>query len=276
MRLRKERRDLGVDIMECTPVTYRGRTLLLECVRPPSGGRAEDYFLRLRDLDSGEPVVECGHGHGLGCALATTEALYLFATRVHCEADGSGNSWNDVSVFRSEDLRRFEQQPGLAHRDGEAIFNTSVCPAPGGYVMAYETTHPDYVSFTVRFAFSADLRRWEPLPEALLGPNRYTACPCVRYVGGYYHVLYLEALQPRRFETWLARSRNLRNWELSPHNPILTASEEEGCNNSDPDLFEHEGSVYLYYATGDQLTWGNLRRAVFEGTLAEFFESAFA
>ncbi|MFH0796043.1 MAG: hypothetical protein V2A65_03185 [Candidatus Omnitrophota bacterium] len=86
----------------------------------------------------------------------------------------------------------------------------------------------------------------------------------------------MEYLQPRRFETWLARSSDLRKWELSLRNPILTPDDpDEGCNNSDPDIVEYEGKIYLYYAIGDQQTWTNLRRAVFEGSLNEFYKWAF-
>jgi hypothetical protein len=41
------------------------------------------------------------------------------------------------------------------------------------------------------------------------------------------------------------------------------------------DLFEFEGNTYLYYATGDQQTWGTVRMAMFAGSLQEFFASFF-
>jgi hypothetical protein len=42
-------------------------------------------------------------------------------------------------------------------------------------------------------------------------------------------------------------------------------------NNSDVDLFELEGNTYLYYATGDQATWGAVRVAQFAGSTRDFF-----
>ena len=64
-------------------------------------------------------------------------------------------------------------------------------------------------------------------------------------------------------------------WELSPFNPILEASEGEGVNNSDVDLLEFENNTYLYYATGDQATWGTVRMAMYAGPMRQFFEAHF-
>ncbi|HRZ99562.1 MAG TPA: hypothetical protein P5055_02395, partial [Candidatus Paceibacterota bacterium] len=67
----------------------------------------------------------------------------------------------------------------------------------------------------------------------------------------------------------------LETWELSPFNPILEAGPGEGINNSDVDLFEWEGRTYLYYATGDQATWGSVRTAQYAGFVREFFTHHF-
>jgi len=73
----------------------------------------------------------------------------------------------------------------------------------------------------------------------------------------------------------MARSPDLATWELSPLNPILEAGPGEGINNSDVDLFEWEGNTYVFYATGDQATWGSVRVAMFPGTMPRFFASYF-
>ncbi|MGH7972164.1 MAG: hypothetical protein ACREIC_25905, partial [Limisphaerales bacterium] len=75
--------------------------------------------------------------------------------------------------------------------------------------------------------------------------------------------------------SFLARSKDLEMWELSPFNPILEASEGEGVNNSDVDLFEYEGNTYLFYATGDQQSWGSVRVAMHTGPMRDFYESYF-
>ena len=56
---------------------------------------------------------------------------------------------------------------------------------------------------------------------------------------------------------------------------MLKAADGEGVNNSDVDLFEFEGKTYVYYATGDQKSWGTVKVAMFDGDLPTFFESYF-
>jgi beta-xylosidase len=110
------------------------------------------------------------------------------------------------------------------------------------------------------------LSHWEKLPGLIFtGVNHeYSACPVIRYFAPYYYVIYLHAAVPghRGWVSFLARSKDLAGWELSPFNPLLEAGLGEGINNSDVDLFEYEGNTYLYYATGNQHDWGALRVAM--------------
>ena len=100
----------------------------------------------------------------------------------------------------------------------------------------------------------------DPLYQALLLRDLYRA----------------EAIPPAKgWVSFLARSKDLATWELSPKNPIFAAIEGEGYNNSDVDLIEIDGKTYVYYFTGDQQTWGDLKRAVYPGPMSEFFESFF-
>lgn len=41
------------------------------------------------------------------------------------------------------------------------------------------------------------------------------------------------------------------------------------------DLFQYEGNTFVYYATGDQQTWGDVRVAEFHGPLRDFFTGYF-
>ena len=61
---------------------------------------------------------------------------------------------------------------------------------------------------------------------------RYAACPCIRHTNGFYYVLYLEQRAPRWFfETYIARSADLKTWELSGANPVLSPQGlDEGIN----------------------------------------------
>ena len=266
--LRIDQPNLG-DICEATPVVWQDRLVLMKCVRPASGGAKTDYFLTLEDVESGKQLGRFAEGYSLASALVQGGALYVFASRF--EPD----SWNDVTLFKSKDLHTWEQKV-VVQQEGEHLFNSSVCATDHGFVMAYESDDPKFTPFTVKFATSTDLESWSKVAEAVFGADRYAACPCLRYANGYFYLLYLEHRTPRWFfETYLARSKDLKTWELSPSNPILTPGLGDGINASDPDLIEFRGQTWLYYSAGDQRTWSKLKRAVYPGPLAEFFREHF-
>lgn len=110
----------------------------------------------------------------------------------------------------------------------------------------------------------------------MFGADHYTACPCIRYADGTYYLLYTEHRTPRWFfETYVARSKDLKTWELSAANPVLTPGLNDGVNASDPDVVEFKGKTYLYYSVGDQHTWAKLRRSVTDVPLAKFLRGYF-
>ncbi len=258
------------DMCEVTPFVWKGELCLLECIRPTSGGTADQFYLSVKDVETGTELCQCAHGYGLGSALVNGDELLVFASR------WEKNGWHDVTMFRSTDLKEWKSKV-VIQGENEELFNTSVCRSPRGFVLAYESNDTKYVTFTVKFAQSRDLDKWTKLPDATFGKDRYAACPCIRYAKGHYYLMYLEQRSPRwSFETYIARSSDLKKWELSSANPILRPEGlDEGINASDPDLVEWKGNTYLYYATGDQMTWANVKRAIFPGTLTRFLESWF-
>jgi beta-xylosidase len=177
----------------------------------------------------------------------------------------------------STDLKTWKRELAIPLEGGEHLFNCSVCRDDEGYLMAYESTQP--VGFCFKFARSKDLSHWEKIPGLIFTGEKheYSACPAIRYFKPYYYVIYLHASIPghKGWVSFLARSKDLATWQLSPKNPILEASPGEGINNSDVDLFEWEGNTYLYYATGDQATWGSVRVAMYPGPMRSFYESYF-
>lgn len=262
-----DRPDLG-ELCEASPVVWQKRLALMRCVRPVSGGGKTDYSLALEDAETGIPLARFAEGYGLASAFVHRGKFYAFASRFE------GGDWNDVTVFGSSDLKNWRQHVAI-QQEKEHLFNSSVCRGKDGFVMAYETNDPKFAPFTVKFAVSRDLENWTKLPD-VFGADRYTACPCLRYADGWYYLLYLEHRTPRWFfETYLARSRDLKNWELSPANPVLTPGPNDGVNASDPDLAEIGGKTFLYYSVGDQRTWTKLKRGVFPGSMAEFFSGYF-
>ncbi|MHB8522515.1 MAG: hypothetical protein ACYDH9_17400 [Limisphaerales bacterium] len=266
----KAERPESREVCEVAPIVWKNRLTLMKCLRPASGGTKADYRISLEDVETGRELARFAEGYSLASAFVHKGTLYIFASRFE-SAD-----WSDVTMFKSRDLKNWEQKV-VVKQEGEHLFNSSVCAAPKGFVMAYESNDPKFTPFTVKFATSADLETWSKLPDTVFGADRYVACPCIRYVNGTYYLLYTEHRTPRWFfETYLARSKDLKTWELSSANPVLTPGLNDGINASDPDIIEFKGKTYLYYSVGDQHTWARLRRSVADVPLAKFFEGYFS
>jgi len=286
---------LTCDLVETTPLVYRDRLYRFESVRaryrPNTTG---DAYFRLIDVDSGQPTPAFAQGCHLGCAYAVGDTMYAYGV--------PGVGAEELHVFWSDDLEHWSSQPAL-HLPGWTLFNSSVCRGPDGYVMAFEVGEPAELvgtRFTNFFARSDDLVNWQVLgPDHVFDTRRYTACPTIRFVDGFYYVLYLEDTRDpqsgaEQWETWLARSRDLKQWDLSPMNPVLKACDKDrrmavnfssqeqerirtavNTNNSDMDLCEFEGSLVINYSWGNQHGIEHLAEARFAGSLHGFFSGYF-
>ena len=262
--------------MENTPVVFGGRPLLIANRRDDTKNGTDGYVASMhfyiRDLTTGEETVRFGAGHSFVSALVDGPTLHVWGSR------GTNRDWfGSIDHLASTDLKTWKEEPAIEREGGEHLFNCSVCRDGDGWVMAYESNLP--VMFCFKFARSRDLSKWEKIPDLIFTGerNEYSACPVIRKVGPWYHVIYLHAGTPGHpgWIPYTARSRDLSEWELSPLNPVIEAGPGEGCNNSDIDLFEWEGNTYLFYATGDQQTWGAVRVALFAGPMKAFHESWF-
>ncbi|MBW8325095.1 MAG: hypothetical protein K0M50_10065 [Prolixibacteraceae bacterium] len=268
--------DIGRTPMENTPVVFQSRLLLVANNRPGGGdAKGEDAYLYIDDLQTGKEVARFGQGHSFVSAYVNDGELNVFAL----EFTDFGRVMNSTGIDRlmTSDLKTWKTEKVIVPEENEHLFNSSVCRDDKGYVMAYESDKP--VQFCFKFARSTDLSKWEKISGLVFTGEKheYSACPLIRYFKPYYYVIYLHApIEGRNgWISYLARSKDLVGWELSPYNPILEAEAGEGKNNSDVDILEYEEKTYLYYATGDQETWGTVRVALFNGTEKAFFENHF-
>lgn len=268
--------DDGRTPMENTPVLFNSRLLLVTNYRPGGAeAKGKDAYLYIDDLKTGTEVARLGEGHSFVSAFVNGNELNIFAL----EFSDFGRVMNSNGIDRlvTSDLINWKTEKVILPEGSEHLFNTSVCRDDKGYLMAYESDKP--VQFCFKFARSADLSKWEKIDGlAFTGvKNEYSACPVIRYFNPYYYVIYLHNKMAGHngYISFMARSKNLIDWELSPFNPILEAEEGEGLNNSDVDILEYEGKTYLYYATGDQETWGTIRAAMYDGIMKAFFENHF-
>ena len=274
-------------LVETSPFVYRGELLILESVRPrmEDNTRGGDHYLRIRRLADGtrdvrsaeefadcEVLTEFGEMHTFAAPFVRGDEVFVYASR----RDEDDAVLEEISVFRSDDLQNWEQ--GLAIKGvDERLFNCSVCFDGERHVMALESDYGPWPNFTIKFAVSDDLRNWSVLPDtqAVLGTDRYAACPSIRFVNGQYCVWYLEHAGPWWFETWLTRSKDLLHWENSPQNPILRPGLGENINNSDIDFCEFDGRMVIYYSWGSQRGDEHLAHAVYDGTLAEWVSDSY-
>jgi len=271
-KLTKMPEVFGTDVMESTPLVYKGRPLMFHSRRPTvaTPGRGETYLL-LEDVETGKELTRLGHRHSLGSAFVAGDQINVFAANL------TDDWFHDIYRFTTTDLNTWKRELAIPREGNEHLLNSSVCIDPDGYLMAYESDVP--VKFCFKFARSKDLATWKKIDGLVFAGagNEYSACPVIRYFKPYYYVIYLHARIPGHngYISFMARSKDLATWQLSPKNPILEAGKGEGCNNSDVDLIEIDGKTYVYYATGDQSTWTELKRAVYPGPMVEFFESYF-
>ena len=145
------------DVCEVSPLEWQGRLCELVCHRPASGGTKEDYYLTIRDAETGRELTRFGQGYSLASAEVLDGAVYVSASRFE---DGR---WNDVTLFKSTDLQTWTHKVALVQEPQEQLFNSSICRGRDGYVMAYESNDPAYPAFTIKFARSEDLSTWTPL-----------------------------------------------------------------------------------------------------------------
>jgi hypothetical protein len=265
----------STDIMETTPIVFQGQQYLFESHRAAPETTYGNTYLQLKNLQTGQVTAKFGYGYSLGCAFVSGNQINVFAS------NRTSDDWfHDIYRFTSTDGVIWSTATLAVPRSSEHLLNSSVCQDSKGYVMAYESDTP--LSFCAKFARSTDLATWTKLSvPTFAGPNgnEYSACPCIRYSNGYYYMMYL-AENPvlggqSGYATEIARSKDLSTWEYSTQNPVLTPIAGEGINNSDVDLFEVDGKTYVYYATGDQQSWVNVKYAVYDGTMSNFFASYF-
>ena len=282
---------LDCDMVEVTPVVFKDRLYRFEYVRVnyPANQTGASYF-RFLDVATGKATPAFAKGFHLGCAFVEGDTAYAFGV------DKWGGS--TITVFRSKDLEKWEERPALT-LPGWGLYHTAVCKAEGRYVMAVEVGEPPEVvgvRFATFFAESKDLLTWKLLPEeCVYSKEKYTACPALRYLDGYFYMMYLEARPGPAYESHIVRSKDLIRWESSRLNPMLAFSNEDksianpkltaeqrkdiaqakNLNNSDLDLCEYRGKTIIYYSWGNQQGKEFLAEAVYDGTLASFLRSFF-
>ncbi|WP_397408212.1 hypothetical protein [Polaromonas sp.] len=251
--------------MEATPIAF-GLSLYSIVNKRPHRGEQGSSELLVSKLYGGSVASVPIPNLGLISAFVNDGKAYVFARTYAVQ--------NELQMLESADLKTWSEPVTVMKAAlGQNILNTSVTRGPDGFVMAYEVAEPGVVGFAPRFATSPDLRNWTPIGEPF-DRNRYAACPTLRYIDGWYYMLYLTILDEdnpnKRFVTIAARSRDLKTWQHATK-PAFEPAAGEGNNNSDVDMVERFGITTFLYATGDQQDEVSLKRAVYLGSEGNFF-----
>lgn len=289
---------------EMSVFEYRGKLMLLENCWGGSGGYPGPCAVIREYFDDGIRYPPFGERTDYFYeACAEGETVHVFAADRH-------RIWH----YSSDDLTHWDRRIAVLFPENFKLHNTAVAKdGEGRYVMAIEAAAADgpegtpravpnpYIGafFTEFFAVSRDLETWDLMSfDRAYTKERYNACPAMVFQDGFFYMICLEELPCVRYAPYIYRTKDFEAWEVSVYNPILVPGEEDrhpkkGCehlfteeeirkaavhmniNNSDVDLCEHEGKVYLVYATGNQLSESYSAEAVFDGTMKEFLEAYF-
>jgi len=290
----KKMGTIAIDVVETTPVVWKGELLRFEWQRNAGHGEnvsAGKGFYRFVNMNTEEKSTPFANGYCFGSCYTEDDVMYVFAT----------NAWggDKIDLFVSDDLRSYKKSNAIAFPKGYKIYNTSICKGNGEYIMAIEIGAPKEIAgvpFTIIFARSMNLLEWEVLDPTkyVHTKDRYSACPVIRFSEGLYYMIYLEEMPYYKFVPYIARSANLKEWEIAPVNPVLFYNEEDkilagkfteeekrwilnslDTNNSDVDLCEYNGKTIILYSWGNQMGREFLAYAEFDGAMNEFFKSFF-
>lgn len=300
---RKRMKKLGtikINVVESTPVVWEDKLLRFEWVRcsrwgGDGGVNREVGCYHFVDMETEEPLYEFAHDHAFGCCYAENGKMYVYGVR------GSGGG-QVLDCFVSENLKDWECREILTFPSDINVYNTSACKGDGKYMLAIEIggANPAVgVQFTCVFAESTDLLNWKMLDmmEYSYSRDRYTACPCLRYVDGLYYMIYLESAPCHRWIPYIVRTRDFKDYELGLTNPVMWPEDDDkivihperftaeeldyinnaiNCNDSDFDLCDYNGKTVITYSWGNQFGKEFLALAEYDGPSDEFLKSFFA
>jgi hypothetical protein len=254
--------------MEATPVVFNN-DLLYVGTRPDSAGvhlvvyRQSDAAL-LSDTLANLQFVS---------AIVSNGTLYVFGT----------TNRTQISMTSTTDLVTWTPSTVvLSAQAGRHVFNTSVTTSPNGYTMTYEVCDQGAVCFNARFAQSSDLVHWSDVGSQY-EIGYYTACPTIRYSGGYYYLIFLSAYPSATgtyYATNVSRSTDLIHWQFSAKTMISPLDGgDPAMNASDVDLVEFNGQVRILYSNlsqvGISVPNAGLREATYNGSLAQLMDEVF-
>jgi len=295
---------LDIGMVETTPVVWKDRLYRFEWVRNNEWGggywnnQTNHGYFRFTDMETEEVTPSFGVDYSFGSAYIEYalegDTAYVYGI----QGKGGGNR---LDVFWSQDLISWETKKVFEFPESWSLFNSSVCKGKDGYVMALEIGSPKEICgapFTIVFAESKNLKDWTlmPVEDHIYTKERYSACPVIRFVEGWYYIIYLESIPGYRWVPYIVRTENFVNYEMGIKNPVMVFNDQDktvqrpekfsavqleyiknavDSNNSDIDICEYRGKTVILYSWGNQLGKEFLAEAEYNGSMDEFLKSFF-
>ena len=284
---------LGTHRFEVCPFHYKGELYLLENFcdydvadytfdeYPPHTKRDGFLIRRYRD----DQIISRVCGVYFTSAYALPNRVYAFGSVV--EEDADKLTLHRLVRYESEDLINwsdpvevYEAAPGCR------IFNTSFTWDGEKFIGVYETDTPEKLyKYIFKFWETSDFKHLKTIEGAAYGLNKYVGANTIYFVGGYYYLLYLEDRLDGTYETRVARSRDLVNWQDSDI-PVMTPDlaheinpeKRPGgmeLNASDLELIEDQGRTLAFFHGGDQHGCGDMQMAEYPGSMRDLLEYYF-
>lgn len=268
---------IDLDIVESNPIIFKGKAYLLEYIRQAHwltnaptktyhGNTLGKPYCRLRDLDDLQSFSEpFAVGYCFGNAYSDGDQIVVTVTR----------RWGDTAFYALESTDMIHwTEPHLIYENADMrCYNSSMIKVGNKYINALEVgprlQTVDCVAQNYNiFAASEDLQHWEVLPGRSPVPG-WT----IRYYDGWYFMFGLIGDYQKGFNTHIFRSRDLQEWQSSPHNPVFVYDESDrkihpqakfdasqlqeianavNINFSDIDMCDYRDKLVISYSWGDQ------------------------
>jgi len=176
------------DVMESTPIVFNGTMYAIIHKRSPRGSPMVSEVI-IKEISGKQIATLQLPGLSLISAFVDGNLVTIFAS--------DSEKSDHVVMLSSSDIKQWSDPVTVMRADpGQQILNTSVARGPSSFVMAYEVAEKDVVGFTPRFAASVDLKSWTPVGNPF-DKTRYSACPTLRYLDGWYYMLYLTIINEK-------------------------------------------------------------------------------
>lgn len=276
---------IDLDLCETSPFVFKDKLYRLEWHR--KAGR-----LRIMDHATQTEVSHFGEKHRFPCVFVEGDTVHVYGTK-----EDRGWFGNTLTVFTSTDLLEWKEQIAFTDKD-YGICNTSVCKAGDRHVMSIEVNSASKVTngtFACRFLESKDLLHWTPTPaDCRQGFDGGLCSPhLLRWHDGWFYLFSTIGGHPKGYVLLLNRSRDLKQWEPSPFNPVMFAEDADkqianpkltpedrakiagaqNRDNSDIDFIDHKGKLVINYCWGNQVGKEFIAEAEFAGTTGQYLQA---